>query len=231
MKKIFVFTVFALIAAVACANPWAYHGPKRDVVTLIVTANYEKPRLIAELIQYENRQPFLLLPANGSGKIYFCPPTHLGKSKVVAKEKLGSILAFIAPEQIFVLGNEKYVPASYVKELRQIAPVVVINADNWQKAADTIAPMLNLSRLPDNFRKLNAKLESGRLYVPKKKEEVKKTEDDPLLTTEEDKKNAADFDEPKLPSDKKNNKKDAPENNVKDKKVQETNADDVAPLA
>ena len=230
MKKIFVFAVFALISTIACANPWAYHGPKRDVVTLIVTANYEKPRLIAELIQYENRQPFLLLPANGSGKIYFCPPTHLGKSKVVAKEKLGSILAFIAPEQIFVLGNEKYVPASYVKELRQIAPVVVINADNWQKAADTIAPMLNLSRLPDNFRKLNDKLESGRLYVPKKKE-VRKTEDDPLLAAEEDKKDAADFDEPKLPSNKKTDKKTAPKKNVKEKKVQGTKNADVAPLA
>ena len=59
-KKLFVSLVFAVISAVAVANPWSYHGPKRDIVSLVVTANYEKPRLIAELIQVESRQPFLL---------------------------------------------------------------------------------------------------------------------------------------------------------------------------
>jgi glycosyltransferase involved in cell wall biosynthesis len=62
-KKFFASLVLAVISAVAVANPWSYHGPKRDIVSLVVTANYEKPRLIAELIQVESRQPFLLLPA------------------------------------------------------------------------------------------------------------------------------------------------------------------------
>lgn len=166
-KKIFVSLVFAVVSAVAFANPWSYHGPKRDIVTLIVTANYEKPRLIAELIQDESRQPFLLLPANNDGNIYFCPP-NFGKPKVVPRQKLSRIIAFIAPKQIIVLGNERYVSDAYVKELRKIAPVCVINAESWQLAADTVAPMLNLSKLPRSFRKLNEQLDSGRLYLPKK---------------------------------------------------------------
>lgn len=224
MKKIFVFAVFAFISAIACGNPWSYHGPKRDIVTLVVTANYEKPRLIAELIQVENRQPFILLPANGEGNIYFCPPTHLGSSKFVAKEKLGKIVAFIAPKQIIVLGNEKYVPVSYVKELRKIAPVIVVNADTWQQAADTIAPMLNLSRLPGSFRKLSAELESGRLYIPKKKEQTQSIEEDTLLTDKAEEKDNTVSEEPKLVNpakDGKQNKQDAPA----------AKAADVAPLA
>ena len=169
-KKIFASLVFAVICSVVCANPWSYHGPKRDIVNLIVTVNYEKPRLIADLIQIENRQPYLLLPVNDNGNIYFCP--HDRKNpKFVSKKNLAQILAIISPKQIIVLGNERYVSNEYVKEFRKVAPVVVINAENWQLAADTIAPMLNLSRLPGSFRKLNAELESGRLFVPKNKEE------------------------------------------------------------
>ena len=172
-KKLFVSLVFAVISAVAVANPWSYHGPKRDIVSLVVTANYEKPRLIAELIQVESRQPFLLLPARNEGNIYFCPPTHLGNPKFVGRQKLGQIIAFIAPKQIIVLGNERYVPEEYVKELRKVAPVFVVNTENWQQAADMVAPMLNLSKLPRDFSKLSAQLESGRLYVPEKNTDKK----------------------------------------------------------
>ena len=170
MKKIFAAFVFALISVAAFANPWSYHGPKRDIVSLVVTANYEKPRLLAELIQVESRQPFLLLPAGGDGNIYFCPPRHLGNPKFVGRQKLGQVIAFIAPKQIIVLGNERYVPNSYVAELRKVAPVFVVNAESWEQAAEMVAPMLNLSKLPRNYRKLSAQLESGRLYIPKQQE-------------------------------------------------------------
>ena len=226
MKKTFIFAAFVFISAIVCANPWSYHGPKRDIVTLVVTANYEKPRLIAELIQYENLQPYLLLPASGNGNIYFCPPEHLGAAKLVKREKLGSTIAFIAPQQIFVLGNEKYVPASYVKELRKIAPVVVINADNWQQAADTIAPMLNLSRLPRDYRNLSAKLKSGRLYTPNKNDGEKAAETKALPADKAEEKNDDIFDEPKFTPDKKEDKK-----SVEKDKNTDTKADDVAPLA
>lgn len=218
MKKIFVFAVLAL-SAIACANPWSYHGPKRDIVNLVVTANYEKPRLIAELIQEESLQPFLLLPANDKGNIYFCPPPHLGNAKFVDKNKLGNIVAFIAPKQIIVLGNEKYVPASYVTELRKIAPVVIINADNWQQAAETVAPMLNLSRLPRSYRKLSAKLESGRLYNPAKKTDAGNS--DEVLQPAKD--NAV-SDEPQLDKPAEDTKK-------SDSKAPAAKAADVAPLA
>lgn len=224
MKKIFVFAVFSLLSAIACANPWSYHGPKRDIVTLVVTANYEKPRLIAELIQVESRQPFLLLPANDDGNIYFCPPTHLGAAKFVGRKKIGNIIAFIAPKQIVVLGNEKYVPASYVDEFRKIAPVIVINADTWQKAAETVAPLLNLSRLPRSYRKLSAKLESGRLYIPKKKEQPAAVEDDTLLTDKIEEKDSTVSDEPQL-------KKPEKKTEETEKKAPDAKAADIAPLA
>lgn len=227
-KKFFASLVFAAISAVAVANPWSYHGPKRDIVSLVVTANYEKPRLIAELIQAESRQPFLLLPARGDGNIYFCPPRHLGNPKFVGRQKLGNVIAFIAPKQIIVLGNERYVPESYLKEFRKVAPVFVVSAEDWQQAAEMVAPMLNLSKLPRSYRKLSAQLESGRLYIPKKKED-----DEVVLPSGE--KDSTVAEEPAFTAPKAapagNKTEEYPAFDADDSSGKETKASDVAPLA
>ena len=230
-KKLFVSLVFAVISAVAVANPWSYHGPKRDIVSLVVTANYEKPRLIAELIQVESRQPFLLLPTRNEGNIYFCPPTHLGNPKFVGRQKLGQIIAFIAPKQIIVLGNERYVPEEYVKELRKVAPVFVVNTENWQQAADMVAPMLNLSKLPRDFSKLSAQLESGRLYVPeknadKKSDAAENTKDKDSTVAEEPV-----FKEQKKAEPAKKSEEVYPAFDAEEAPAKNTKAADVAPLA
>lgn len=165
-SKVLVGAMLLLITVGVFAGAWGYHGPKRDVVTLIVTANYEQPRLLAELIQNESRQPYLLLPARDKGHIYFCPPKKFGKVKVVPRESFSRNIAFIAPKQIIVLGNNNYVPDYYVAALRKIAPVHVIDSETWQAAADSLAPSLNLSKLPNSYRKLSSQLSEGKFYVP-----------------------------------------------------------------
>ncbi|MBQ9789247.1 MAG: hypothetical protein IJW31_06610 [Lentisphaeria bacterium] len=164
--KFLVLLAVMMTSVIVLAEAWDYHGPKRDIVTLIVCANYEQPRLLAELIQYESRQPYLLIPANDQGEIYFCPPKKLGKAKIIPRKSFTRTLSFINPDQIIVLGNNNYVPDYYVKALRKIAPVSVVDAETWQAAADLLAPMLNLSKLPRNYRKLSAKLSEGKFYVP-----------------------------------------------------------------
>ena len=164
--KFLVLFAVLMVSVSVMAEAWEYHGPKRDIVTLIVCANYEQPRLLAELIQYESRQPYLLIPANDNGDIFFCPPKKLGKEKVISRKSFSRTLSFINPEQIIVLGNNNYVPDYYVKALRKIAPVSVVDAETWQAAADVIAPMLNLSKLPRNYRKLSAQLKEGKFYIP-----------------------------------------------------------------
>ncbi len=167
--KILVLFSVMMASVSVMAGAWEYHGPKRDIVTLIVCANYEQPRLLAELIQFESRQPYLLIPANDVGDIYFCPPKKLGKEKVIPRKSFSRTLSFINPDQIIVLGNNNYVPDYYVKALRKIAPVSVIDAETWQGAADVLAPMLNLSKLPANYRKLSSQLSEGKFYIPSPK--------------------------------------------------------------
>lgn len=40
-----------------------YKGPEKDVINLIITGNYVKSKMMAELIQNENKQPFILVPS------------------------------------------------------------------------------------------------------------------------------------------------------------------------
>ena len=75
MKKLrlALIAIFATTAAITdlTAGFWdwslPYGGPSKDVITLLVTGNYTKQRILAELIQQETKQPILLLPAAPGG--------------------------------------------------------------------------------------------------------------------------------------------------------------------
>ena len=53
--------LFGFVASFAAS--WPSVGPARDVVTLVVCSNNQSPRLLAELIQAESKQPYLIFPA------------------------------------------------------------------------------------------------------------------------------------------------------------------------
>ncbi|MDD3885758.1 MAG: hypothetical protein PHI35_02675 [Victivallaceae bacterium] len=157
-------TVTILVAAFAAqaAFPWFSHGPKREVQTLIITGNYCSPRLMADLIQNESRQPYLLIPARDSGdtRIVFCQP----KNNIQIREgKLNDFVQFLNPRRIVVLGSVAYVPQKYVDMLGKDIPVMRIECKNWQRCAVELNDMLNLSNLDKNFAKLRAEMEDARL--------------------------------------------------------------------
>ena len=72
--KLFSVVLAGVVTFSAAADfPWFSNGPKRRLETIIVTANYKSPRLIAELIQNESRQTYLLFPAKeGENRVIFC---------------------------------------------------------------------------------------------------------------------------------------------------------------
>ena len=78
MKKLIALLAMLVIGSGSVfAGFWdwstPYQGPDKDVITLVITGNYKTSRTMAELIQYETRQPFILLPYSGAKGIFFCP--------------------------------------------------------------------------------------------------------------------------------------------------------------
>ena len=168
MKKRAGWRQFFLLAAVAglCVSAeaglselLAGRSAKNRVDSLIITGNYAKSRLLAELVQYRTKQPVLLVSPTREGgmKLYFLP------SGLEAMEldgvKYEEFVDFLQPKRIVFLGDEDYLPASYVDALRDQHSTVIVNGKNWQKNADMTARLFRCRLLARDYvlylRKLN----------------------------------------------------------------------------
>ncbi len=162
IKVCSVLFMLGVLTFSVCAGSWLASGAKRRPETLIVTGNYKSPRLIAELIQTESRQSYLLLPAaeTGDSKIIWLPPKG-GAGYEMTPETLGSRLKQLSPRRIIILGDERYVSSSYVELFRNEIgniPFMRIEGKSWELIADELTFMLNLNNLGSNFRKLNPEM-------------------------------------------------------------------------
>ena len=133
--KIAAMTLLTLVCVVSAeAAPWRSLGPKRKIHTMIITGNYKNPRLLAELIQDESRQPYILLPdpRDEVQKICFCPPSR--KDGMEIQEKyFNDFIRTAGPKRIIILGDERYVPRRYEEMLDRKIPIFRVTGDSWQR--------------------------------------------------------------------------------------------------
>ncbi len=165
---LFVVAVGAGVQAAGDTSPswWQSFGPKRQIHTLVVTGNYVSPRLLAELIQNESRQPFALFPTAGSNdsRIFVCPAKS--DAFVVTESEFCRMVNFMNPRRIVVLGNSDYVQPKYLKLLDRRIPLFIVDGSDWQRCADELTFMLNLSNLSGNYKRLHAELVSSYRPLP-----------------------------------------------------------------
>ena len=176
--KLAVFSVLALCCAAVSAAPWMSLGPKRKLETLVITGNYKSPRLLAELIQNESRQPYMLLPdpSRGDNRIYFCPPKSAAME--VREAYFNDFIRTAGPKRIIILGDERYVPRRYEDMLDKAIPIVRVTGANWQRIADELTFMLNLNHLDRNYKRLReTMLDDGGIYRPVSRPAPKQAEE------------------------------------------------------
>ena len=162
--KIAAVSLLTLVCVAAEAAPWRSLGPRREIHTLIITGNYKSPRLLADLIQNESRQPYILVPdaRDAGGKIFFCPPKQCME---IQEKYFNSFIRTAGPKRIIILGDERYVPRRYEEMLDKKIPIVRITGESWQRVAEELTFMLNLNHLDRDFRKLYEKM-YGDIYRP-----------------------------------------------------------------
>ena len=168
LTRFSLLSVLALLCAVAAdAAPWMSLGPKRKLETLVITGNYKSPRLLAELIQNESRQPYILLPdpSRGDNRIYFCPPKSAALE--VRETYFNDFIRTAGPKRIIILGDERYVPRRFEDLLDKAIPVVRVTGANWFRIAEELTFMLNLNHLDRNYKRLReTMLDDGGIYRP-----------------------------------------------------------------
>lgn len=161
MKKILIF---ALVVSGAVSSLFAgfwdwstpYQGPENDIITLVITVNLKTPRTIAEVIQYENNQPFILLPYRGARGIFFCPGGKNAEALEIAPAQFAQFVSFINPRRIIIIGDDNYVPVEYRQLLEYNGYAPVTFSGNWDKVVKDIASFLRLSDLERDYRSVVA---------------------------------------------------------------------------
>lgn len=169
MKKLIALLAMLVIGSGSVfAGFWdwstPYQGPDKDVITLVITGNYKTSRTMAELIQYETRQPFILLPYSGAKGIFFCPT---GGADAVAMEiepdKFAQFVGFLNPKRIIILGDERYVDPEYRRLLQHIGFAPVTFSGDWNNVARDVAAFMRLQYLEKNFEYVQKHIGT---YVP-----------------------------------------------------------------
>lgn len=159
-----------LIANLSHAQWWnpksvLFERDAKQADTLIVTGNYIKSRMVAELFQRATKQPILLLPSpGGNGSFYFLSPK---KSVEIQSADFVRFIEFLQPKKIVLMGNEEYAPARYVDMLGGDIPLWTIRNNDWEKIAATVGDMFGIKQLLHNYLLLQYQLdESGGIKAP-----------------------------------------------------------------
>lgn len=151
-------TVGAALALTACK----IYDPKKDISTLFITGNYQESRLMADLIQNETDQPYLLLPNSTDKRIYFIP-SQRSKNPIpqeIALNDLGRFVRFLNVKDVCILGDERYVPQSYTNRLNKNMNVQRITNNNWIEVADLCQKRYNLNNLSYDYKRLNYEMKT-----------------------------------------------------------------------
>jgi len=159
----------ANFASAAFMKDWMkpFQGPGQNITLLVVTGNYSKARILAELIQSYNAQPILLIPyvgGNTNNDIFFIPPKKSGSALRVPYTEMTNFINFANPKMVLVLGGSEFVPDIYFNRIQDNRTIVRLTGKDWVKTADSAGKLLNLSNLGSDYRKLLAQLNSDTNY-------------------------------------------------------------------
>lgn len=163
-----LFKTVLLLAVCACClsvsgSSWFLRGNKYNVETVVVTGNYKSPRLMADLIQAESRQPYVIVPAANSKQNYLYAALPKTDGFTMSEDKFGAWVKFTGCRRVVILGDNNCVPEKYEAMIDKNIPVVRITGD-WERVAEELTHLLNLSNLKRNYPKLRRQLD--RTYQP-----------------------------------------------------------------
>ncbi len=153
MKKSFTFVASILALVLFCTTSCsAFRREGRTRAhTLMVTGNYMNARLLCDLAQYKSKQPILLFSSDDTGnqQIFFLPASS--KVQQIDENDFLDIISFVNPRRIAIVGDERYVPKTYVDQIREKFPAMVFKSQDWEQNARMLGELLNQRTLQKDF--------------------------------------------------------------------------------
>jgi len=152
--------LFIAVAPSASAGPFSFLNPKNSkrIKTLIVTGNFVKSRMLAELIQFRTKQPILLLPTgNEERTMYFLGPDL--QAYEIDRDDFKDFVAFLQPKKVLFLGDKNYSPSEYIEELEKVTTTWVVNSSDWEQIAFSVEDVMSIRKLTFDYLVLLKQLE------------------------------------------------------------------------
>jgi hypothetical protein len=160
VAALIMLTCLAPGAHAELKNPFAFLAKKRQkrIKTLIVTGNYVKSRMLAELIQFRTKQPILLLPTGKEDTtMYFLGPEL--QALEVHRDDYAKFIAFLQPKKVVFLGDKTYAAPEYIDKLKPVATTWAVNSENWEQIAFSVEEVLKIRKLTFDYLVLIKQLE------------------------------------------------------------------------
>ncbi len=134
--------------------------PDHRVKKLIVTGNYVKPRILAELVQHQTKNPILLVsPGESGNNLYFLP--YGPEAMPLDEEECVEFIELVNPKQVLLLGDSRYVPDSISEKIQRQVSSVRVNSSNWAKNAKTLSDMFMYQNLRARFADMYDKVKDA----------------------------------------------------------------------
>ena len=121
-----------------------------NVSTIIITSNNFESRALAEFLQVENNQPIIELPGNKADtKLYVKGPDK--QLMIIDDNKFGNFINFSNPKYIIILGNDYYVPESYVQQINPNIKTYIFDDKDWRVIAWQLEDLTGYSGLAEDY--------------------------------------------------------------------------------
>ncbi len=134
-------------------------GKKEGYHTVVVTSNYIKSVLLAELIQNKNKQPIILLPTGKeSDKVYAL--NAKGQGAEFSKAKFSDVIERLNPKVVIFLGDEQFAPKSYIDQAKKLFPTVIISQKDFDKVAVAAGIIMRQKKLAATYDKMLKQIDS-----------------------------------------------------------------------
>ena len=161
-------TSFMLQAGSWDGGDWPKYKQGRVIEYLIITGNYESPRLLAEIIQKETRNPILLLPASGqNSEIFLILPDGRVPAKV-DPDQLSAYISGLNPKRILIIGDSTIVPPEYRLTINKKYEIISFGSKSWNLNAMAADNLFNSNKIQKDFNR--------RLAAVKQPKQEKKAE-------------------------------------------------------
>jgi len=141
-------------------GPFARFSSKNRIDTLVITGNFARSRLLAELAQRHNKQPILLISSTDRGdEIFFLPSGP--DAMPLDPARLQEFVDWAQPKRVVILGDSSYVNDSYIKMFRNHYPIVTLSGTNWMQNAMALGEIIGSKNLAKDYRQLLLELETA----------------------------------------------------------------------